>query len=316
MILVYCLTFILCSLTACVSSVPHVVQTLSSNYALILGGYGGKYKEILSVEVVKHDKVCGSAISDIPPTKGRFLGDKSGLAETINDEVIFCRHRQCWMLDIYENKWKQISGFSTTRIGAASATVDNKMIILGGKGKNDSELITFEVYDPTIDKWLTKPEWQMSEERYSFCAVPINRTSLVIIGGYRDGHALSSVELLNIETNQWELLPSLPSARYGQSCLLTEFGGHSGILATGGALTGSEVLFFDIEARVWKKLKSLEYKVDGHKMAIVEGIPTMFSWEHIEQFNGVNWVTTDLRLNHSRSAFAVTTIPGHLVRSC
>ena len=26
---------------------------------------------------------------------------------------------------------------------------------------------------------------------------------------------------------------------------------------------------------------------DGHKLILVEGIPTLFSWENIEQFDGV-----------------------------
>ena len=42
----------------------------------------------------------------------------------------------------------------------------------------------------------------------------------------------------------------------------------------------------------------------------------MFSWEHIEQFDGKKWVDAPFRLNESRSAFAVTTVPGHLVRGC
>ena len=91
----------------------------------------------------------------------------------------------------------------------------------------------------------------------------------------------------------------------------------------------------------------LIYRTDGHKMVLIEGryskivivtsllftfyplfflltiffsflkgIPTVFSWEHIEQFDGKKWVDAPFRLNESRSAFAVTTVPGHLVRGC
>ncbi len=55
---------------------------------------------------------------------------------------------------------------------------------------------------------------------------------------------------------------------------------------------------------------------DGHKMVLVEGIPTVFSWERIEAFDGTQWTDTDLQLSGSRSAFAVTTVPGHLVPTC
>ena len=45
-----------------VNCVPFIVQTLSSNYALVLGGYGPGYEELRHVEVVKHDKVCQNVI--------------------------------------------------------------------------------------------------------------------------------------------------------------------------------------------------------------------------------------------------------------
>ena len=44
------------------NSVPFVVQTLSSRYAIVLGGYGPGYKEMREVEVVKHNEVCPNAI--------------------------------------------------------------------------------------------------------------------------------------------------------------------------------------------------------------------------------------------------------------
>ncbi len=70
---------------------------------------------------------------------------------------------------------------------------------------------------------------------------------------------------------------------------------------------------------------SLPYRTDGHKMVLVEGIPTVFSWERMVRFNGSDWIEatdgkeeneTRLRLNKSRSHFTVTTVPGHLVPKC
>ena len=43
--------------TSCLC-VPFIVQSLSSNYGLVLGGYGPGYEELREVEVVRHDKVC------------------------------------------------------------------------------------------------------------------------------------------------------------------------------------------------------------------------------------------------------------------
>lgn len=43
-------------------SSPFIVQSLSSRYAIVLGGYGPGYSELKQVEIVKHDKVCQNAI--------------------------------------------------------------------------------------------------------------------------------------------------------------------------------------------------------------------------------------------------------------
>ena len=58
-----------------------------------------------------------------------------------------------------------------------------------------------------------------------------------------------------------------------------------------------------METSTWSKLPPLNYKIgrtflpgfllppsppDGHKLILVEGIPTMFSWENIEMFDGQN----------------------------
>ena len=72
-------------------SVDHIqstiVQSLSSRYAVVLGGYGPGYSELSMVEVVRHDKVCRNLIADIPPALARFLGDVPGLAEFVDNKV-------------------------------------------------------------------------------------------------------------------------------------------------------------------------------------------------------------------------------------
>ena len=42
--------------------VPFIVQSLSSNYGLVLGGYGPGYEELREVEVVRHNEVCRDVI--------------------------------------------------------------------------------------------------------------------------------------------------------------------------------------------------------------------------------------------------------------
>ena len=42
--------------------VPFIVQSLSSNYGLVLGGYGPGYEELREVDVVRHNKVCPDVV--------------------------------------------------------------------------------------------------------------------------------------------------------------------------------------------------------------------------------------------------------------
>ena len=55
--------FLLLCITPCsVFGVPFVVQTLSSRYAIVLGGYGFQYEELSEVDIVRHDKICPNVI--------------------------------------------------------------------------------------------------------------------------------------------------------------------------------------------------------------------------------------------------------------
>ena len=74
--------------------------------------------------------------------------------------------------------------------------------------------------------------------------------------------------------------------------------------------------YYNFSQTRWNSLPDLMYSTDGHKMVLVEGIPTVFGWEHLEQYDGNEWRVTDFKLTHSRSAFTVTTVPGHLIPDC
>lgn len=300
------------------SSLTSIVQTLSSRYAIVLGGYGPGYTELSKVEVVRHDKVCHNAVTDIPPALARFLGDTSGLAEFVDDKVMFCRHTACWRLDMRNNTWARSASLHVERDQAASVSLGERMAVIGGQGPQGGVTASqLELYDPVEDVWTVRDDLSLEVGRFSFCAVPLNSSSLMVLGGWgSSGQPLASVEVLNLDTGTWRPGPQLTRPRYGHTCLLTEMGGRQGVMVAGGALTGKIVEFLDLKTGNWEELASTNYKIDGHKLILVEGIPTIFSWENIEQFNGKSWELQPFRLPQSRSAFAVTSVPGHLVRGC
>ena len=109
-----------------------IVQTLSSRYAVVLGGYGPGYTELSQVEVVKHDGVCNGSISDIPPAMARFLGDVSGLAEFVGEQIMFCRHSSCWRLNLRKNTWTRAASLQVrivTFLGEDRKMLKNHFLI-------------------------------------------------------------------------------------------------------------------------------------------------------------------------------------------
>lgn len=270
------------------SALASIVQTLSSEYAIVLGGYGPGYTELSQVEIVTHNKVCHNVVSEVPPAMARFLGDTSGLAEFVDDKVMFCRHATCWRLDLRNNTWSRSASLHAERDQAASVSLGARMAVIGGRGPQGGPAASqLELYDPVEDVWTERADLALEVGRFSFCAVPLNSSSLMVLGGWgSSGQPLASVEILNLDTGSWRPGPELTRPRYGHTCLLTEMGGRRGVMVAGGALTGKIVEFLDLETGKWEELSPTNYKIDGHKLILVEGIPTIFSWENIEQFNG------------------------------
>jgi hypothetical protein len=44
----------------------------------------------------------------VPEKSGRFLGDASGMAEFVNNSVLYCRHANCWKLHVAKNSWSKV----------------------------------------------------------------------------------------------------------------------------------------------------------------------------------------------------------------
>ena len=116
------------------------------------------------------------------------------------------------------------------------------MVVIGGRapdGKSGLTASQLEIYDPVEDAWSLRDDIAMEAGRFSFCAVPLNSSSFMVLGGWgSSGLPLASVEILNLDTGSWRPGPELPRPRYGQTCLLTEIAGRQGVMVVGGALSG------------------------------------------------------------------------------
>lgn len=298
-----------------VIGVPTIVQSFSSRYGLVLGGYGPSYKELQTTEAISHAGICSGVLSDVPSQQSRFLGDVSGLAEYSDLGVIFCRHTECSILDLTANKWRQTDSLMYERSQAASVEIGGTMVVVGGTTDDSDATGALEIYDTETEKWVLRKDLRMSQPRHSFCAVPVNETTVMVLGGWGGKGPLDSTELINLATGSQSLGKPLPEPSYGHACLVTEINGQSGVLVTGGALTGQKARFLSFKTQKWTELSKLLFRTDGHKMILIEGVPTLFSWENIQKFDGEKWYQSEQKLADSRSAFTVTSVPGHLVDS-
>ena len=114
------------------------------------------------------------------------------------------------------------------------------MAVIGGRGPQDGLTEQqVELYDPVEDVWTVRDDLALEVGRFSFCAVALNSSSLMVLGGWgAAGQPLASTEILDLDSGTWRPGPALTRPRYGHTCLLTELGGRPGLMVAGGALTG------------------------------------------------------------------------------
>ena len=176
---------------------------------------------------------------------------------------MFCRHSSCWRLDLPTNTWSRAASLHQERDQAASVALGERMLVLGGQGVEDTGLITtqVEIYDTKNDSWTLRPDLALPEGRFSFCAVPLNSSSVMVVGGWGAAGPLSQVTILNLDTGTWVPGPELSTPRYGHTCLLTELAGRPGVLVAGGALTGKKVEFLDLQTDNWEEIAPTNYRI-------------------------------------------------------
>lgn len=143
-------------------------------------------------------------------------------------------------------------------------SLGDRMVVIGGQGPDgQGGLVTsqVEIYDPEHDTWTLREDLAMTEGRFSFCAVPLNSSSLMVLGGWSSSGPLDSVSVLDLESGTWRQAAPMTRPRYGHTCLKTELGGRPGVMVAGGALSGKVVEFLDLNTGEWEAVAQTNYKI-------------------------------------------------------
>jgi N-acetylneuraminic acid mutarotase len=158
-------------------------------------------------------------------------------------------HRALDINEAYDpatNTWQKRSPMPTARNHAFAGAVNGKIYVIGGQLSSSftataSNTDVVEEYDPATDSWGV-PKTRMPTSR-SGGGFGVYHGRIYVGGGQTyDAHLLSAhraLEVYDPATNQWAILPSMPSPRHGVTGAIVGnrfhlIGGHMAAANTGG----------------------------------------------------------------------------------
>jgi N-acetylneuraminic acid mutarotase len=141
-------------------------------------------------------------------------------ARLFNDHIDTVRNE---VFDPTTQRWSIRANAPTPRNSAASAVIDRKIYVVGGRQfvKNADgttrqvNVPNLEVYDPKLDRWETRSP--MPQARGGLAATSLNG-KLYVFGGEQwvpEQKVFAESWVYDPKTNDWEALPPLPTPRHG-----------------------------------------------------------------------------------------------------
>ena len=150
--------------------------------------------------------------------------------------------------DIATNKWETKKPMPTARNHPAGGVVGGKLYVIGGRLSNgnvanmmSSPTDVVEQYDPATDTWKTMTKMPYATSGQGWTTL---QNRIYVAGGeVRDAHAdsiLRDFVVFDPAANEWNRLPSMPTARHGVVLAalgnrLHAISGHTAFAGGGGA---------------------------------------------------------------------------------
>jgi N-acetylneuraminic acid mutarotase len=141
-------------------------------------------------------------------------------ARLFNDHIDSVRNE---VFDPTTRRWSTRANAPTPRNSAASAVIDEKIYVVGGRKffKNADgttrqvNVPNLEVYDPKLDRWETREP--MPQAQGGLAATSLNG-KLYVFGGEQwvlEQKVFAESWVYDPKTDVWEVLPPLPTPRHG-----------------------------------------------------------------------------------------------------
>jgi N-acetylneuraminic acid mutarotase len=141
-------------------------------------------------------------------------------ARLFNDHIDSVRNE---VFDPTTRRWSARANAPTARNSAASAVIDRKIYVVGGRNfvrnangtTQQMNVPNLEVYDPERDRWETRSP--MPQAQGGLAATALNG-KLYVFGGEQwvpERKVFTESWVYDPETDVWEALPPLPTPRHG-----------------------------------------------------------------------------------------------------
>ena len=119
--------------------------------------------------------------------------------------------------DPRNNEWSSKSPMQIPRDHAASAVIDGKIYVIGGREPIGNSTLfrnldINEMYDPETDTWIFRQH--LPSHRSGLAAASLN-DKIFAFGGERADSTSNNNEQYNPKTNSWKSCVAMPSARHG-----------------------------------------------------------------------------------------------------
>jgi len=149
-----------------------------------------------------------------------------------------------------------------------SKIAPDKLIIIAGR-QNGSVSSASWIFDTRTKTWTHGPRMRARREKHGCFSIEENGrvTKIVAMGGFGNGY-LSSAEILNVTSMQWENLPDLPFGVVGHKGVESDIGPYLGFSVTG--YRGSAVSRGTFERRIY----ALGKNESGYYWEEVKGLTT------------------------------------------
>ena len=195
----------------------YIFCSLASGKLLVTTGI----PTITSVKTESFDVDASTTCQSLPAFPSTSFGATGAF---VNNKVVICGGAglgtKCYTLGRNENTWTLSGNTIASRLGSASLEINNKLVIFGGLKLSSTEEIDVDTGTATAGP-------NMPLEIYLPCAVKLNTTTALIIGGYDGSSELRSTYFYDANVKSFTPGPYLKAGRYAHACSILNTGTES-----------------------------------------------------------------------------------------